>query len=405
MAPYDLVGSLGSWGPGLVAMLLGVGFGFALERGGLGNATKLAAQFYFTDLRVLKTMFSAIVTAMVLLLIATGLGWLDDTALWINPTHLWPGILGGLLLGGGFIVGGYCPGTSLVALATGKVDGLVFLLGVLAGTALFGATVPMYWASWHHWGDMGSLTLFDWMGIPKHWLVLGIITMALSWFLAAQWAERWRGELRAPSLRERRWMWGGASALMGLAVLGVVIGQPDLARRLEIHAHELDAQVASRDFHLAPDELLDLMHNHRVALGLVDVRHDADFNRFHLLGSQRLPEDAEIAAWATALPGDTLVVITGNDETAAERAWRQLTVSGAPNVYLLEGGLNAWLERFGDTTCAPLNGASESLRCAIDTALGSHHKLASPSPHDIEPRPYTPKVKMRVSSGGGGGCG
>jgi len=405
MAPYDLVVSLGAWGPGLVALLMGVGFGFALERGGLGNATKLAAQFYFTDLRVLKTMFSAIVTAMVLLLIATGLGWLDDTALWINPTHLWPGILGGLLLGAGFIVGGYCPGTSLVALATGKIDGLVFLLGVLAGTALFGATVPLYWSSWHHWGDLGSLTLFDWMGIPKHWLVLAIVTMALSWFLAAQWAERWRGELPSPSLLERRWMWVGAFVLMGLAVLGVFIGQPDLERRLELHAPRLDAQITARDFHLAPDEILDLMHDHRVALNLVDVRGDADFNRFHLLGAERLPEDTELPAWAASSPDNTLIVLTGNDEAAAELAWRQLTVSGAPNVYLLEGGLNAWLERFGDAACDTPSEGRESLRYPIETALGSRHPLASPSLHDIELRPYTPKVKMSVSSGGGGGCG
>jgi uncharacterized membrane protein len=97
--------------------LIGFGFGFVLESSGFGNSKKLAAQFYFRDMTVLKVMFGAIVTAMVLIFTMVGLGVLDFNQLWVNPTYLWSGIVGGLIMGVGFIVGGFCPGTSLVAMA------------------------------------------------------------------------------------------------------------------------------------------------------------------------------------------------------------------------------------------------------------------------------------------------
>ncbi len=90
-----------------VALLIGFGFGFILERGGLGDSRKLAAQFYFRDLTVFKVMFTAIVVAMIGLLVLTSVGVMDPDMIHINPTYLWPGIVGGLVMGVGFVIGGY----------------------------------------------------------------------------------------------------------------------------------------------------------------------------------------------------------------------------------------------------------------------------------------------------------
>jgi hypothetical protein len=79
--------------------LIGFAFGFALEMSGFGNSRKLAAQFYFTDLTVLKVMFTAIVTAMVLIFTMVGLGILDFSQVWVNPTYLASGVVGGLIMG------------------------------------------------------------------------------------------------------------------------------------------------------------------------------------------------------------------------------------------------------------------------------------------------------------------
>jgi len=106
MAPFDPAsfGSIGSIG---VYLAVGFGFGFALERAGFGNSCKLAAQFYLHDMAVLKVMFAAIVVAMLLIFWSSALGFLDASGLFVNPTHLWPAIVGGLILGMGFITGGY----------------------------------------------------------------------------------------------------------------------------------------------------------------------------------------------------------------------------------------------------------------------------------------------------------
>ena len=119
--PLPLVDLLGQYGSYWIYLLIGVLFGATLETAGFGNSKKLAAQFYFKDLTVFKVMFTAIIVACALIFLSSALGLLDYNLVWVPPTYLWPGIVGGLIMGVGFIVGGFCPGTSLVAMATGKV--------------------------------------------------------------------------------------------------------------------------------------------------------------------------------------------------------------------------------------------------------------------------------------------
>ena len=116
------------------AILSGFAFGFVLERAGFGSSRKLAAQFYLRDMTVLKVMFTAIVTAMLGLAVLRAVGVVDWEAVYVNPTNLGPQVVGGLIFGAGFAVGGYCPGTCIVAATTGKLDAFAFL----GGTMIFG---------------------------------------------------------------------------------------------------------------------------------------------------------------------------------------------------------------------------------------------------------------------------
>ena len=115
-----------------IALVLGLGFGFCLERAGFGSARKLTAVFYLFDMAVVKVMFTAIVTCMTGIALLSAIGAVDISEFYVEPTALPAQILGGLLFGAGFMVGGYCPGTSMAAIATGRKDGFAFAGGFLA---------------------------------------------------------------------------------------------------------------------------------------------------------------------------------------------------------------------------------------------------------------------------------
>jgi uncharacterized membrane protein YedE/YeeE len=175
--------------PMLVALLVGIAFGFALERAGLGNARKLAGQFYGTDLTVFKVMFSAIVTAMLGAFWFGRFGWIDLAQVYVPETYLLPQLAGGLIFGAGFVIAGLCPGTSCVSAATGRGDGLAAVAGMFAGVMLTGlAFAPL--RGFYDSTARGSLTLPDLLHLPYGVVVFAVVVIALAGFRAAEWIER-----------------------------------------------------------------------------------------------------------------------------------------------------------------------------------------------------------------------
>lgn len=173
----------------VVAVIIGIGFGFFLERAGFGSGKKLAAQFYFTDMTVLKVMFTAIVTAMLGVYYLSVLGFVDLSLVYLTPTNLLPQIIGGLLLGVGFVIGGYCPGTSCVSASTGRIDGMIYIVGIFAGIFVFGGLFPLI-ESFYNATPMGQITLASLWNIPYGFLVFAVVAMALGAFAAAEWGEK-----------------------------------------------------------------------------------------------------------------------------------------------------------------------------------------------------------------------
>ena len=192
MTPLYKYGFFGEEFSLLVAFVLGLGFGFFLERAGFGSARKLAAQFYLYDMSVFKVMFTAIVTAM---LGVTYLGWigvLDLDLVYLVPTHLGPQIVGGLVLGVGFVVGGYCPGTSVAALATGRIDAMLYALGIFAGTFVYAEVYPAI-KGFVNSDPMGQVTLPEVFGLPWGLVVFAVVLIAVVGFWGATKIERWAG--------------------------------------------------------------------------------------------------------------------------------------------------------------------------------------------------------------------
>jgi hypothetical protein len=187
----------------LVVLFAGFFFGYFLEVSGLGSPRKLNAQFTLRDWSVFKVMFVAIVVAAAGLWLFDVLGWLRIDALKVQTTFFWAMAAGGALLGAGLAIGGYCPGTSVVGLFTGRFDALFFMLGMLIGTTLFvvffDSLQDFYLAAN---GPKGQ-TLSALTGLPT-WLILLLLTgLAAGGFRLGTWFERDRqGIIDARQLAE-----------------------------------------------------------------------------------------------------------------------------------------------------------------------------------------------------------
>jgi len=394
----------------VVFALLGFGFGYVLESSGFGNSRILSAQFYFRNMTVLKVMFGAIITAMVLLFLMIGLGVLDYNLIWVNPTYLWSGILGGLIMGAGFIIGGFCPGTSLVAMATRKLDGLFFVLGVLFGIFLFGETERFYDIWWNFSGYLGRLTIPDWLNLPTGVVVTAIVLMALFMFWGSEQLERIFGgrDLSAePKVRL-----AGAAVLLGLALAIVFIGDTTVDDKWNRVAAVKETLLEQREVQIHPGELLETIGNDSLKTIVLDVRPQNEYNLFHIAGSVNVPVD-ELPAYTPEIHAkqalNTVFVVASNDEQTAAEAWKILMAESVPNAYILEGGINNWIATFGqeDPDIQPVDQASgeDTLNYAFPAALGDRYECASPSPHEWELE-FIPKIKLEFKRDkSGGGCG
>lgn len=176
-----------------MAVLIGFLFGFVLERAGFGSPRKLTAIFYLRDFAVLKVMFTAIVVCLLGLLYFSWFGWIHMDGVYILPTYIWPQIVGGLILGVGFVMGGYCPTTSVVATVSGKLDGLIFIVGMILGSFIFAELFPVL-QGFYQAGAMGPVRLSDVLGIHSGIVALLVAIMAVGAYWVVEKVERKFGD-------------------------------------------------------------------------------------------------------------------------------------------------------------------------------------------------------------------
>ena len=172
----------------LIAFLIGIGFGFILESSGFSSSRKLVGIFYGYDTVVLKVFFTAGITAMVGLLFLSLFGWIDLDVIYINPAFILPSLIGGIIMGAGFIIGGFCPGTSFAAASIGKIDAMVFIGGLFIGIIIFNEGYP-FWESFYKSTYIGSIKLGEFLGIKDGLVALLLVLMAFGSFWLAEKIE------------------------------------------------------------------------------------------------------------------------------------------------------------------------------------------------------------------------
>ncbi len=173
----------------LLAFIIGIGFGFVLESNGFSSSRRLAGMFYGYDGTVLKVFFTAAIVGALGLLFLSLFGQIDLNFIYINPTYLYSAIGGGVIMGVGFILGGYCPGTSFCAAAIGKLDALAFIGGIFIGIFFFTEGFPI-WEEFYYAKNLGAPIMSDLLGTSRGVFTLLLIIVALGMFWVSEWSEK-----------------------------------------------------------------------------------------------------------------------------------------------------------------------------------------------------------------------
>lgn len=410
-APFFKLGAFSDDASLLAAFLIGGGFGFFLERAGFGSAKRLAAQFYFRDMAVLKVMFTAIVTAMVGLTLLAQAGVVDLSLVTLKETRLTADLVGGLVLGAGFVIGGYCPGTSVVAAGTGRVDAMVYLGGILAGMLGFGFAFPVLQPLVES-HSLGQVTLPAFFHIPYGVLVLGVCLMATGMFLAAEWGEM---KVAGESLASRHLL-GGAGRNAGRLVVGALVcaglaaavaGDPYRGPKASVDTAELARLVGGTADHITATDLADRLIAGRNDFRILDLREPEAFAAYHIPGAENLPL-AELGG--ADLRADESYLLYSDGGIHGAQAWVLLKARGFPRVFSLYGGLDAWKDEVLFPALPEHPTEAQAGEVAKRTLVSGHfggkprngavpasapQALPAPPPPEAAPAPTGPPKKRR----------
>jgi hypothetical protein len=375
----------------VIAIAIGFGFGFVLERAGFGNAKKLAAQFYLHDMTVFKVMFGAIITAMLGVIIASGLGWVDLTQLSESAasyTYLWPMLVGGLVLGAGFIISGYCPGTSVVGMASGSIDAVFAFGGVILGSVLYGEIFPLV-ADFHVSSEKGHFFLYDLLSIPAPILAAAVAVMALAMFVGAEKVEKIFQKKRGIEPEQKNSRTYAFATVIGLVLLAsgtLVLSEPEASTAPKEASVIGQEQIAKR--------LLD----EPWTLRILDLRDKEACAKSRIPGSECTPlEIVKDLGLPYSSGAKDLVLVGAKTADVPEPA---LGYPGA--VLVLKDGFDGWTRYALTKPEIPAADAPAAKRetYAFRSALHSAMTGRKPAP----PPPATGKFVPTKKKKKGGGC-
>lgn len=280
----------------VMALIIGIGFGFILEQAGFSSTKKLVGLFYGYDFTVLRVFFTAGVTAMVGVIMLTHFGLLDFQVIYINPTFLRSAIIGGLIMGGGFIIGGFCPGTSFCAAAIGKLDAMAFILGSVIGVLLFAETYPLI-KDFYMADDMGPVTIYDLMGVSRMAFAFMLTIVALAAFYFT-WRIENKVNGRTHELsptRRRNYMISMAVPVVLLLIVTII---PDKKQMIYNKIAKEKEQKKCVFHEISADKLAYEITNHYYQINIIDVRSPEEYEKFHLPMAINIPfEDILNREW------------------------------------------------------------------------------------------------------------
>lgn len=336
----------------IVGFIVGIAFGFVLEQAGFSSSRKLTGLFYGTDFTVLRVFFSAGVTAMCGVALLSSLGMLDTRIIFINPTYLYAALVGGGIMGVGFVVGGFCPGTSFCGAAIGKIDAMFFVLGGVLGVFIFGEFYSKFEGIYTA-QNLGDPTLPSLLGVSTGTVALAVTLVAVSAFIATGRIERIvnpDGPASAFPAKLHR-----IAAGVAIAIAALLAVTPDRQTRLFTQADDPTIQAQVNVTTMTADELAYRILDKDPRLELIDVRSAEEFTKTGLPGAVNLAPADMLGRSYHDLLGRTgkQKVFFAEDEAAGREAATLARLLGYDDVAVLEGGLAGFRKTILEAPEAP----------------------------------------------------
>jgi rhodanese-related sulfurtransferase/uncharacterized membrane protein YedE/YeeE len=325
----------------VVALFVGIAFGFILEQAGFSSSRKLVGLFYGYDFTVLRVFFTGGVVAMLGVVALDHWGLLDMSLVYINPTFLWSAIVGGLIMGLGFVIGGFCPGTSVCAAAIGKIDGMIFVVGSFIGVYIFAEGYPLFEGLYKsaNWGDV---RIFNTVGVSQTLFAFLMTAVAVAAFWTVTFIEKKVNGRPNPEFSSKPLYYGltGMSFIIALSAFTLSDRREEMLNKINNPDFVNKYQIESMDV----DELAFRLVDNDPNLQIIDMRQPSAFDSMSLPKSTNftLSNMFEKDAFKLLTLKRRINVFVDHDELGAKKAAVLASELGYPRIYFLQGGF----ERF-----------------------------------------------------------
>jgi rhodanese-related sulfurtransferase len=319
----------------VIAFLVGIGFGFSLEQAGFSSSKKLVGLFYGYDFTVLKVFFTAGVVALIGVLILAHFGLLDLQIIYINPTFLWSAIVGGLIMGAGFVIGGFCPGTSVCAAAVGKIDALAFIFGSFLGILIFTEGYSLF-EDLYKAENWGAVRMDQFFNISPELFALLLTLVAVLVFMMVTMIEN------KVNKRETTFSFNSVrpyivAVVIPFIFISIMSFTPDREEYILQQIAEARQQKKCEVREISADKLAyELVHNH-YKINLIDVRTKQKFDAYHLPLSINIPLDQMMnREWEDYFTQKHKInIFYADDDTTAKKACILAKFLGKSDNYIL----------------------------------------------------------------------
>lgn len=329
----------------IVALIIGVFFGAILEQAGFSTSKKLVGLFYGYDFTVLRVFFTAGIVAMIGIMGLEHYGLIDISLVYINPIFLWSAVIGGLIMGLGFVIGGFCPGTSVCAAAIGKIDAMIFIVGAIFGVLVFAEGYPVF-EPLYKATNFGNPRFFETLGMSQNVFAFIMVVFALTAFWGASIVENKVNGVKKSSIRFTPYYIGIASIGILMAFSAFIFPERKaslndlVSNKSFVLNYKLDVMTVDEFAYRLMDEQDNKMQ-------VIDFRPEKEYLKMSLPKSTLFTTDNlfEKEPNKVLTLKHNVNVFIANDELTERKIAIMATELGYKRIRILEGGLKSFMDQ------------------------------------------------------------